>query len=151
MRSILASTAACILTIVGAVAGSAIATDAQEARAAPATRFALCHAGGGVDCVVDGDTIRLAGVRIRISDIDAPETHPPRCALEADLGRRATERLQALLNAGAVTIAGRGRDRYGRTLAVLSRGGRSIGMTLVAEGLARPWDGRRRPWCDDQA
>jgi len=112
-------------------------------------RFGFCHSGGGRDCVVDGDTFRLNGERIRIADIDAPETHPPRCGEEARLGDAATQRLHALLNAGPVTleIADRDTDRYGRKLRVVTRGGRSLGDQLVDEGLARPWTGRRRPWC----
>ncbi|WP_260599705.1 thermonuclease family protein [Sphingomonas endolithica] len=113
------------------------------------TRFGLCFTGGGQNCVVDGDTFWMAGEKIRIADIDTPETHPSRCALEADLGGKATLRLQALLNAGPVTLASADRDtdRYGRKLRIVERGGESLGDTLVAEGLARPWAGRRRPWC----
>ena len=116
---------------------------------ASTARFGLCHTGGGTNCVVDGDTFWMAGEKIRIADIDTPETHPSRCALEADLGGRATLRLQALLNAGPVTLAmiDRDTDRYGRKLRVVERGGQSLGDTLVAEGLARPWTGRRMPWC----
>lgn len=112
-------------------------------------RFGACHSGGGSNCVVDGDTFRLDGERIRIADIDAPETHPSRCAEEARLGNAATERLQALLNAGPVRLAIRDRDtdRYGRKLRVVLRGGQSLGAQLVDEGLARAWTGRRRPWC----
>ena len=33
---------------------------------------------------VDGDTIWLKRKKIRIADIDAPETHDPRCASEKD-------------------------------------------------------------------
>lgn len=112
-------------------------------------RFGLCPNGGGANCVVDGDTFRVDGERIRIADIDAPETHPPRCAEEARLGAAATRRLQALLNLGPVRleIAGRATDRYGRKLRVVRRGGRSLGAQLVHEGLAREWTGRRRPWC----
>jgi endonuclease YncB( thermonuclease family) len=36
---------------------------------------------------------------------------------------------------------------YGRKLRILVRNGRSLGDTLVAEGLARRWDGARRSWC----
>jgi micrococcal nuclease len=102
------------------------------------------------NCVVDGDTFTLAGATIRISDIDAPETHPPRCAYEADLGDRATRRLSALLSSGRFRLVRDGRDidRYGRKLRVVIRDGRSVGRMLVAEGLARPWTGKRRPWCD---
>lgn len=124
-------------------------------RAAPATkdalsaRFALCHSGGGSNCVVDGDTFWFAGDKYRIADIDTPETHPARCAEEAALGEAATERLHEWLNDGAFTLqsAGRDADRYGRKLRIVTRGGTSIGSVLVAEGLARPWEGRRRPWC----
>lgn len=112
-------------------------------------RFGLCHSGGGANCVVDGDTFWIAGTKIRIADIDAPETHPSRCAEEADLGERATLRLRDLLNAGPVTLASADRDtdRYGRKLRIVTRDGRSLGDTLIAEGLARRWGGRRMPWC----
>lgn len=111
--------------------------------------FTICHTGGGTNCVVDGDTAWIAGVKVRIADIDAPETHPPRCKREAELGARATRRLAHLLSSGPfeLMVVGRATDRYGRPLRVLVRKGRSIGDQLVAEGLARTWDGRRRPWC----
>lgn len=100
--------------------------------------------------VVDGDTFWLGGEKIRIADIDTPETHPPRCAHEAELGAKATRRLEALLNEAPfeiVPIGGRDEDRYGRKLRIVTRGGRSLGDVLVAEGLARTWTGRREPWC----
>ena len=113
-------------------------------------QFGLCPRGGGVNCVVDGDTVWLGGEKIRVADIDAPETHPPRCPAEAELGQAATLRLQALLNAGPVTLGRitRDTDRYGRKLRLLMRNGQSLGMVLVREGLARPYrGGPRQPWC----
>lgn len=123
---------------------------APPAGSGGATRhFTMCFMGGGTNCVVDGDTFWMDGTKIRIADIDAPETHPPRCAEEGALGDRATDRLQALLNAGPVTLAtaDRDEDRYGRKLRIVERGGVSLGETLVAEGLARRWTGHRMPWC----
>ncbi len=118
---------------------------------APATRatFGFCHSGGGTNCVVDGDTFWMAGVKIRIADIDTPETHPARCPEEARLGAAATQRLQALLNSGAVSLHSidRDADRYGRKLRRVSVNGRGVGDTLIAEGLARPYLGRRMGWC----
>src|SRR4051812_37460338 len=67
--------------------------------------FGFCHSGGGTNCVVDGDTFWMDGEKIRIADIDAPETHPSRCAEEERLGNAATRRLQALLSAGPVRLA----------------------------------------------
>lgn len=112
-------------------------------------QFGSCHTGGGINCVVDGDTFWIDGEKIRVADIDAPETHPSRCPEEARLGNAATDRLQALLNAGPVTLAAADRDtdRYGRKLRVVMRGGQSLGEVLVQEGLARPWVGHREPWC----
>lgn len=113
-------------------------------------QFARCRRGHADDCVVDGDTFKFAGETIRVADIDTPETHPPRCAREARLGERATVRMQELLNAGPVTIQPykRPHDRYGRLLAVVTRDGVSLGERLVAEGLARRYDGgHRRGWC----
>jgi len=101
--------------------------------------------------VIDGDTFVTGGMRVRIADIDAPETHPPRCAHEADLGNRATARMRALLAAGPFELHpiadGRDTDRYGRKLRIVTRAGRSLGDQLVGEGLARTWTGRREPWC----
>lgn len=140
-----------VAAVIGIGAGAVTAKVEDRSALAPQTSqtFSLCHTGGGTNCVVDGDTIWLKGVKIRIADIDAPETHPPRCQSEAELGNRATIRLQQLLNAGAFTVetAGRDEDRYGRKLRVFTRDGQSLGAILVNEGLARPWGGARRPWC----
>lgn len=114
-----------------------------------AALFALCADGPRNTCVVDGDTFWLQGEKVRIADINAPETHGARCAYEQQLGDAATRRLIVLLNAGpfALTIDGRERDRYGRLLRVVTRRGRSVGAELVKEGLAEPWRGRRSDWC----
>ncbi len=111
--------------------------------------FGLCGAPPHRDCVIDGDTFYLGRQSIRIADIDTPETRGARCAYEATLGNRATQRLHALLNAGPFELVAGTRDvdRYGRKLRTVMRNGRSVGGVLVTEGLARPWTGRRLPWC----
>ena len=123
--------------------------DGAGARDALSARFGLCHSGGGRNCVVDGDTFWFAGEKYRIADIDTPETHPARCAEEGALGEAAAGRLRAWLNDGAFSLESTGRDadRYGRKLRIVTRGGTSVGSVLVAEGLARQWDGARQPWC----
>jgi micrococcal nuclease len=114
-----------------------------------AAAFALCAAGPRTTCVVDGDTFWLNGEKVRIADINAPETHEAGCAEERALGKQAALRLVSLLNAGAfrLEIEGRATDRYGRALRVVRRNGRSLGAALVSEGLAEPWRGRRSDWC----
>jgi len=135
---------------IGATIGLTWPMHGSAPPAAPySAQFGFCHTGGGTNCIVDGDTAWIAGVKVRIADIDAPETHPPHCAREAELGNRATTRLGELMNAGPfeMTSVDRDEDRYGRKLRVLARGGQSLGAQLVREGLARSWDGARHPWC----
>lgn len=115
-----------------------------------AVSFSKCGSATATDCVVDGDTFRYRGEKIRIADIDAPETRDAKCGSEAQLGARATIRLAHLLSQGEfdlVRFESRDRDQYGHLLRVVTRDGVSIGQTLVSEGLARRWEGRRRPWC----
>ena len=111
--------------------------------------FVLCAGAQRQNCVIDGDTLRYGGIKIRLADIDAPEIFSPKCASEAARGQRATQRLLELMNAGPFRLVagGRDEDRYGRKLRTIERHGRSLGDVLVAEGLARRWDGARRSWC----
>lgn len=98
--------------------------------------------------IIDGDTFHYGGDKIRVADIDTPELRG-RCAYETQLAARATQRMDQLLRQGPFELqsVGRDEDRYGRKLRVVTRGGRSLGDQLVAEGLARTWSGRREPWC----
>ncbi len=99
--------------------------------------------------MVDGDTIWLRGQKIRVADIDAPETHDYRCASEKALGDRATRRLHDLLESGPITLLpiDRDEDIYGRKLRIVQVSGKSVGDALVSEGLARWYGAGRRPWC----
>lgn len=122
---------------------------ARNAASTNAAVFTLCRTGGGNNCVVDGDTFWFDGTKYRVADIDAPETHPSRCAREAELGNRATDRLRELLNGGSFGLESLDRDAdiYGRKLRIVTRNGQSIGRVLVTEGIARAWTGHRQPWC----
>ena len=111
--------------------------------------FGLCAWGGRRNCVIDGDTFIYQGQKIRVANIDAPETHPARCESEAEKGKAATMRLLGLLNEGSFRLASIDRDRdvYGRLLRIPYRDGESLGAILVEEGLARPYGNGRQPWC----
>lgn len=104
--------------------------------------------------VVDGDTVSIAGERIRIANIDAPELHQAKCDAEHRLAVVAKARMIALLASGEVVVHpgdpkdGRLKDRHGRTLATITVDGKDVGEIMIAEGLARPWEGKRRPWCE---
>ncbi len=103
--------------------------------------------------VIDGDTIEDTrdDVTYRLVNIDTPETGSrAHCPAERTLGNRATEAVRAMiLQAARLELRPTGRiDRYGRTIAFVVIDGRDMGETLIADGLARPWRGRREPWCD---
>jgi endonuclease YncB( thermonuclease family) len=113
-----------------------------------AIALTLCPAGPHDNCVWDGDTFWLAGEKIRVADIDAPELHG-QCSAETRQAHVARDRLLALLNSGSIELVrqGRDRDRYGRELRLVLVDGRDVGAMLISEGLARRWAGRRMPWC----
>lgn len=101
---------------------------------------------------IDGDTIVIDGEHIRIANIDAPEIHHAKCDAEQRLGQVAKRRMEALLADGPPEITrgdnGRMKDKYGRSLGRVAVNGKDLGEIMIAEGLARRWDGRRHPWCD---
>ncbi|MFN4141347.1 thermonuclease family protein [Aestuariivirga sp.] len=127
--------------------GLAAATPSQAGQS-----FGLCSLTSANHCVVDGDTIEVKGQRIRMIDYDTPEISEPKCPSEEALGQKAKLRLLRLLNSGVVEIrkvGTRDEDRYGRKLRLVLVDGRSVGDTLIREGLAWPWQGRRHRWCGE--
>lgn len=99
--------------------------------------------------VVDGDTIRTNGERIRILGLDTPEYGKgARCREEATAAEMARHELQRLLAKGEVAIARQGTDRYGRSLARVTVDGVDVADVLIAQDLARPYNGGyRQGWC----
>jgi endonuclease YncB( thermonuclease family) len=130
-----------ILSIVGIMPASAIAQEFRE-------NFRMCGR-DRVTCVVDGDTIWLQGVNLRLESYDTPEPHTNICggAAEVALAHRASARLLQLLNGNSFTVDTHGADRYGRTLATIRVGGTDVGDILIAEGLARKWPNGHEFWC----
>ncbi|WP_316358950.1 thermonuclease family protein [Devosia sp.] len=111
-------------------------------------RFSMCGSHRHT-CVVDGDTIWLQGVNLRLESFDTPEPHTNICggAAEVALATRASARLLELLNSNSFTVRTSGTDRYGRVLATIRIAGRDIGDILIEEGLARRWPNGREWWC----
>lgn len=92
----------------------------------------------GAATVTDGDTIRVAGVAVRLHGIDAPESAQTcrRAGAEYPCGRKATDALRVLISGRPVTCQERDRDRYGRVVAVCTVAGRDIGAAMVEGGHA---------------
>ncbi len=88
--------------------------------------------------VIDGDTLEIAGERIRLHGIDAPETRQT-CevgGLPWLCGESATLALQHETVGRPVTCKGEKRDRYGRIIAVCYSGDRDLNAMMVREGWA---------------
>jgi endonuclease YncB( thermonuclease family) len=88
--------------------------------------------------VIDGDTIDVAGTRIRLWGIDAPESRQTceRGGVDYACGREATAHLRVLLADVEVACEARVKDRYGRTVALCRAGPIDVGAAMVRDGWA---------------
>lgn len=113
---------------------------------------------GGEDCrvakVIDGDTISIwcpaRGLeRARIDGYDTAELFDPECAAELALAYRGLWRLRWMIwTGGDVSIVRTGTDRFGRAVVSLFIDGRDVRHVMIAEDVARPYDGGHRDgWC----
>ncbi|GAA4220306.1 endonuclease YncB(thermonuclease family) [Sagittula marina] len=83
--------------------------------------------------VVDGDTIDVAGVRLRLFGIDAPEMDHP-------YGIRAKRSMQGFCKGRIITAEVVDEDAHGRTVAkCFLPDGRDLSAELVKKGLALDW------------
>lgn len=85
--------------------------------------------------VTDGDTLRLSGTIYRLHGIDAPELSQT-CPDGWPAGRLAATHLQQLVQGKAVVCEAKGRDRYGRPIAVCRAAGADLGELMVRGGYA---------------
>lgn len=97
--------------------------------------------------VIDGDTVVVNGEHIRLLDIDTPEIHG-KCLSEKTMAYQAKGYVQGLLATNKVRIERHGKGKYGRTLAYLWIGDKTINQMLLDAGLARKYEGGRKPWCN---
>lgn len=90
---------------------------------------------------IDGDSLRVLGVEVRLKGLDAPELAQT-CTIagrETPCGREARAALRRLLGGGLATCVGSERDRYGRLLAECRVRGASVNAAMVRDGQAIAW------------
>jgi endonuclease YncB( thermonuclease family) len=88
--------------------------------------------------VIDGDTLDVAGVRVRLHGIDAPESRQDceRQGVVFACGAEAPRWLERAVGAREVYCTARDIDRNGRVVASCTAGGSDLGESLVRAGWA---------------
>jgi endonuclease YncB( thermonuclease family) len=92
----------------------------------------------GKPSVIDGDTLEIAGKRVRLFGIDAPEASQT-CNRDGQrwaCGEASSERLRGLIGNATLACSGAEVDVYGRLLAVCSLDGADLNEEMVANGWA---------------
>lgn len=104
--------------------------------AAPLPAAAQSLSGPAV--AIDGDTLDMAGTRIRLFGIDAPEGRQTcdRKGAAWTCGSDATALLAGMVAGRTVECIPRDRDSYGRIVAACRVGSSDLGGVMVREGLA---------------
>ena len=95
----------------------------------------------GVATVLDADTFEVAGERVRLIGIDAPEGNQ---LCQADghdwpCGQLATAAVYEMVGGTPVSCEVYGRDRWGRALAECFQAGQSLNAAIVRAGWALAW------------
>jgi micrococcal nuclease len=97
----------------------------------PLTCF--CQLEGKVVSIADGDTftmlINITQIRVRLHGIDCPEKGQ-------DYRNVAKDFLSELVFGKTVTVNAMSKDRYGRTIGMVSIGGMNVNEALLKAGLA---------------
>ena len=115
-----------LATAMGAAAAVSGATDRDSAEITGRAR------------VVDGDSLFIGNVEVRLYGLDAPEWNQT-CGLDGGrwpCGRHATQALRSRIAGETVQCAERDRDRYGRAVAVCKHDGIDVNDWLVRSGWA---------------
>jgi len=125
-----------------AIPASISPAQAQTGKAA----FGYCGQGEHINCVADGGTFWYKGEKIAIADVVSPGIETARCDNEKRLGFSAKLRLLNILNSGSFSMNPAGQPGKAGAPHVVSRDGRSIGVQMINEGLARK-PGANGAWC----
>lgn len=96
----------------------------------------------GQASVIDGDTLDIHGIRIRLWGIDAPESNQLCRGADSNLyrcGAKAANELDIFIARRPVSCSSVSADQYGRTVATCLVGTADLGEWLVSNGLALDW------------
>ena len=139
---VLSLAAALAFVIVGVSIFTFVKAGAEDAT----PRFGQCYNAAGPNCVSDGSTAFIAGEKVEIAGMVAPEIRGAQCEAESSKGISAAMALAGLLNSGPVTVGAPFQDELGRTVQTVKAGGKDVGRALIDAGLALRV-GKKRNFC----
>jgi endonuclease YncB( thermonuclease family) len=108
----------------------------------------------GIATVIDGDTIEIRGIRIRLFGIEAPEgtqDHRRSDGARWDCAQQATFALENYLRNRPVVCIRRDVDRYGRLVCRCSVSGDDVNAWLVRNGWAVAYTQYSRDYVKEEA
>ncbi len=97
----------------------------------------------GRPVIIDGDSLVLAGVRIRLKGIDAPEIGQSCTGMDGafECGREARIRLRKFVGVSQISCQGWQYDKYQRLLAECKTGSKNLNREMAASGWAVAYGG----------
>jgi endonuclease YncB( thermonuclease family) len=107
----------------------------------------------GTATVVDGDSLRIGRVSIRLHAVDAPEGRQT-CTRESVLwlcGEVAAQQLRELVGRNMIVCTEQDQDNYGRSVAVCRNGSVDLGAEMVRAGLALAYREFGDDYVDEEA
>jgi micrococcal nuclease len=128
------------------VVGVGVVTIVRVATA-PDRTFNQCYEAGASDCVVDGNTLKVAGETIIVAGMAAPRIKGAACTAERERGILAAVRLSDLLKSGEVAIAAPAVDLPTPGMRTVLVDGENVAEKMIAAGHAREDEGEVPNWC----
>jgi micrococcal nuclease len=98
--------------------------------------------------VIDGDTLKVDGINVRITNLDTPERGGrAECDAERYLAAIATRYAEELVLTPILIIPEGREDYFRRPLVRVTAGGKDWGQLMVEGNMAVPWAGHTHDWC----
>ena len=126
------------ISLAGAIVVGLSLTGGPDARQSPSSERGHATLTGRAEAI-DGDTLVVGGIRVRLEGIDAPEVDQTCTGADGrpwTCGRAALSALAELVQRDVVRCEERGLDKYRRLLGVCHANGVEINRDLVRRGLA---------------